>query len=761
MKRFGIITLFNVVVLLLSDICAHSQTIKGTVLDNGFEPIVGATVCVIDSAENVLSSAVTDANGLFSIDNAQSSHLRVSHIAFESKDVMVYDDKPLTICLVEKIENIDEVVVTADLVQRFSDHKEYILSVAERQQYPNALNAIEKLPQIEVRDKSVSLANGKSVKVLINGIPSSAVDLSVLPVKSIKKIDYYTQPPARYSSLDFGAVVNVVTRQDEQGCSIGIDAQNALNNGFCNNTLFFRYNRKKSQFGVLYDMSYREHNDVHTEESLSYYVGEQMHQKEIVSFPTYYTYLQQLLTANFSNSSPDNYTFSTKFSAVGFDCLDRINQNVFTFSKDTLQGVGEDRDGYQKLSVDMYFDKQISDNHLFVANVVATKYNSWYKYKYAEQKLSDTLFSTATNIDNDKYSVIGDLSYEYSFNSARITVGARGTAGMGVDADCADNKTINDDLYLYSGLSGSLSEKFDYNVVAGANMNRFVNVNDEEFQSLKFRPELDISYNFDDYNSLEINYVAETHSPAISELTSSPYSKDSNYIYCGNPNLSPYNEHTFEFGYYFEKKWFGCDVGASFGLSKDKIGVVFEQSGGLLKESFENMESSHGFGADVFIYWYPFKSDLLKLKFYASVNNESNAFQGQSWSHTRKYFSADVIFAYRKFGISAFYQTPREVVNGQLLKSYSGVSACEFSYKPIKDLTVALAVRYPFYKGNKEINKVIGSDLISSNKTQMVEDYANMLYVNLIYNVGWGAGKSAVRQFKYNSDSDTGVLNRK
>lgn len=43
----------------------------------------------------------------------------------------------------------------------------------------------------------------------------------------------------------------------------------------------------------------------------------------------------------------------------------------------------------------------------------------------------------------------------------------------------------------------------------------------------------------------------------------------------------------------------------------------------------------------------------------------------------------------------------------------------------------------------------------------MVEDYANMLYVNLIYNVGWGAGKSAVRQLKYNSDSDTGVLNRK
>lgn len=43
----------------------------------------------------------------------------------------------------------------------------------------------------------------------------------------------------------------------------------------------------------------------------------------------------------------------------------------------------------------------------------------------------------------------------------------------------------------------------------------------------------------------------------------------------------------------------------------------------------------------------------------------------------------------------------------------------------------------------------------------MVEDYANMLYVNLIYNVGWGAGKSAVGQLKYNSDSDTGVLNRK
>ena len=35
--------------------------------------------------------------------------------------------------------NLDEVVVTADMVNRFADHKVYILTRSEKQQFPTAL----------------------------------------------------------------------------------------------------------------------------------------------------------------------------------------------------------------------------------------------------------------------------------------------------------------------------------------------------------------------------------------------------------------------------------------------------------------------------------------------------------------------------------------------------------------------------------------------------------------------------------------------
>ena len=84
-------------VLLLSVVCVQSQTIEGTVIDNSLEPVVGAVVCTVDSVESILSATTTDANGKFSLNISAPSSLRVSHIAYETYDLIVTDNKPLTI----------------------------------------------------------------------------------------------------------------------------------------------------------------------------------------------------------------------------------------------------------------------------------------------------------------------------------------------------------------------------------------------------------------------------------------------------------------------------------------------------------------------------------------------------------------------------------------------------------------------------------------------------------------------------------------
>ena len=107
---------------------------------------------------------------------------------------------------------LDEVVVTASMVNRFSDHKDYILTRSEKQQFPTAIQAIQTLPKIIVSDMTVSSSDGKVVKILINGVPASSVDLATIPSENISKIKYYSQPPIQYSNMGLGAVINVITK---------------------------------------------------------------------------------------------------------------------------------------------------------------------------------------------------------------------------------------------------------------------------------------------------------------------------------------------------------------------------------------------------------------------------------------------------------------------------------------------------------------------------------------------------------------------
>lgn len=56
----------------------------------------------------------------------------------------------------DSVTTLDEVVVTAEMVNRFSDHKDYVLTRSEKQQFPTAIQAIQTLPKILVSDLTIS-----------------------------------------------------------------------------------------------------------------------------------------------------------------------------------------------------------------------------------------------------------------------------------------------------------------------------------------------------------------------------------------------------------------------------------------------------------------------------------------------------------------------------------------------------------------------------------------------------------------------------
>lgn len=108
---------------------AQGKSIKGVVLDQNSEPIIGANVLV----EGTTNGAITDLDGNFSLTNvASTAKLRVSYIGYITQVVPVAGNSTFKIQLKEDAKALDEVVVVGYGVQKKSDVTGAITSVNEK-----------------------------------------------------------------------------------------------------------------------------------------------------------------------------------------------------------------------------------------------------------------------------------------------------------------------------------------------------------------------------------------------------------------------------------------------------------------------------------------------------------------------------------------------------------------------------------------------------------------------------------------------------
>lgn len=746
------------------------HTIKGIVKDSKEQFIIGASVVIKSKTDSLYyKGCTTDGEGQFVIEGLASGDyiLEISFWGYLNHHQNLKLNKTMDLGIIhlqEKSLNIDEVVVTASMVKRFADRKEYKLTNAEKKQYSSALSALEFLPKIQVLDQNVSSVDGKAVKILINGVPSTPADLSVISPENILKIDYYTQPPIQYSNMGLGSVINVVTKEKQTGGTVGINTQNAVTTGFGNNVVNFKYNWGNSQIGVTYNINYRNYNKRILDENMTYSVGGINYEKIKSGHNSPYAYEQQMAEISFNNSKTDNYLFSAKLSFNSLnrrrsskqDIISRINR----MESDKI-GESSDRDKYISPVLDMYFSKQFGSRHELIMNIVGTYYKSDYDYEYKEMMDEKKDFETATVINTDKYSVIGEALYNYKMKKANLYVGTRYMYNNSTQNNLpSNNKITTNELYSYLGITGMLGEKFNYSISAGVNNNIFTTIENKTYNFTYFRPQLRLGYFIDQSSELMFNYEVNTENPSVSSLTYNPYYKDSNYIFTGNPNLSPSNNHEFSLSYFKGFKKFVINAMMEYSYSKDAIAPVFQSDDTNIIETYSNLDNAQNMKASLFLQWYPFSDNILRLRLYSEVFHQKNKLGNSEWNHTGYSIIPSIYLAYNKWGLQVFYQTQKKSLIGQTTKNIPSMASVELSYKPIKNLTVMGGIRYPFYDSWKQVKSVSGTSLLQRTETERIVNNANMVYVNLVYNISFGKSKSGAKLKIQNKDKDSGILNR-
>lgn len=655
---------------------------------------------------------------------------------------------------------LDEVVVIAEMVNRFSDHKDYILTRSEKQQFPTAIQAIQTLPKILVSDLTVSSSDGKGVKILINGVPSSTVDLASIPSDNISKIQYYSQPPIQYSNMGLGAVINVITKK-QTGGSLMLNTLNAVTTGFGNDVASLKYSRGHSTLGVMYNINYRNYNDRRLDEEISYPSGDDFYSKTRTGRKSPYAYEERLAELTYSNVKPDDYVLNAKFSLGALNRRRSSLQDlVMTRLGSDLQGTASshDKDKYLNPSLDLYFNK-IFGRHELTFNAVGTYYNSSYNYDYSESGIDDG-FTTKTNIETDKYSLIGEGWYGYTIKPmTKFLVGVR-YAYNTASQKYSDFSTTTNELYTYAGLNGMIGQKWNYSLSLGLNGNYFKDMNGRNHHYYYFRPQFNVAYFIDRSSELTLNYEVNTLNPTISQLSFNPYYKDIDYLYAGNPNLRPQNSHAISLSYFKGFRKFIINPEVSYTYGKSQIAPVFSANGGVINETIGNLKWMQNYKASLFMQWMPFANNLLRLRLYSEVMHTLNSYMGHEWDHTGYTIAPSVYLNYKKWSAEIFYQTETEMLSGQMLTTRPSMAKVEVSYRPIPTMTIGLGIRYPFFDSWKQTQKTYDTIVICTSNVERIKNNANMVYVNFIYNLPFGKPSKTPKQKITNTDKDSGIFIR-
>lgn len=157
-------------------------SIKGKVVDTNNEPVIGASVIVLDTKLGV----ATDLKGAFQVKAPANGHLQISCIGYEKQTIVIKGKRDLVIVLRDDMTNLDEVVVVGYGTMKKREMTSAISHVGQKDF--NNLSSLDASMLIQGKVSSVSIVNtgvgdpNQQATIQIRGISSRNAGLGPLIV---------------------------------------------------------------------------------------------------------------------------------------------------------------------------------------------------------------------------------------------------------------------------------------------------------------------------------------------------------------------------------------------------------------------------------------------------------------------------------------------------------------------------------------------------------------------------------------------------
>ena len=205
-----------------------ANPVTGKVVDFGTKQAIDFANVSIMQGENLVTGAITDAKGEFTIEVEDGKYMLViSFMGYtEQRKEITVAGKPLNvgrIALKEDTQVLSEVEVVGQGSSMHFELDKKVFTVDQNIASAGASvsEVLENIPSVDVdQEGNISLRNSDDVEIWINGKPAGlnsenrAQVLQQMPAGTIEKIELITNPSAKFSPEGTTGIINLVMKKD-------------------------------------------------------------------------------------------------------------------------------------------------------------------------------------------------------------------------------------------------------------------------------------------------------------------------------------------------------------------------------------------------------------------------------------------------------------------------------------------------------------------------------------------------------------------
>ncbi len=467
-----------------------------------------------------------------------------------------------------KTKEIQEVLLKSQKKKQFSDHANYTFDKEALEKARHSKDLLTTLPELQLDpiSNTVTSIKGGKILFLINGIEASDNQIKSIAPTNVVRVEYFDIPPTRFATRA-DTVVNIVTRNPENGYSYGADVTSAFTTGFVNGSAYGNYTKGKNDFGLEYSINLRNYDNRIVDKIYEYDLNN-VRYRSAEQQKDHFGYTDQNITARYTNAEIGKYAFQAKLNLNISDSFSNGNgQSIF--SQGNLQNVHgtihNRSSNYLNPTLDLYYSKNIGKKDELSLNLVGSHYDTNSTQFDREWILNSNqdVFNNDMILKAKQNGIVAEVAHSHSFEKGKLNSGYR-ISNNSISNDLQNlagnsNYTVNYlEQYLYTEYSGK-KDKFTYRLGLG-----LTNIHNKSAETVTNNwsptPKIVLGYQINKNQSIRFSSDYKLRSPSSQALSSNIVQVVPNITQFGNPLLKPYSLFYNSLQYSLNNKYFDMNV---------------------------------------------------------------------------------------------------------------------------------------------------------------------------------------------------------